>query len=136
MERLYERIKPLLQQDTNFILGGDFNVIPEPDDCYDPSAWNEDALLSDPRLESRWRKLIYLGLSDGSRILNKEAGQYSFWDYQRGAWNKNNGIRIDHFLLSPILADNLEEVGIDRLHGDGKDPSDHTPVCVNYLVAR
>ena len=132
MERLYERIKLLLQQDTNFILGGDFNVIPEPDDCYDPSAWNEDALFR-PETRAAWRKLIYLGLSDGFRILNKEAGQYSFWDYQRGAWNKNNGIRIDHFLLSPILADNLEEVGIDSTPRGWERPSDHTPVWCKLI---
>lgn len=126
MERLYEHAKKLLATEEAFVLAGDFNVIPEDRDCYDPEGWQGDALFR-PETHAAWRKIIYLGLTDAYRALVQEEGRYSYWDYQAGAWNKDNGIRIDHLLLSPQAADRLSDVGIDKTPRGWERPSDHTP---------
>jgi len=129
MDRLRERARDLLDADLPVVLGGDYNVIPEPEDCYDPAAWADDALfLLDTR--RKWRALVHLGLTDGLRALDTRPGRYTFWDYQGRAWQADNGIRIDHFLLSPGAADRLEACEIDRDPRGRDRASDHTPVVV------
>jgi exodeoxyribonuclease-3 len=128
MERLNAHVRDLLTHgDEAIVLGGDYNVIPADKDCYDPPAWQDDALA---RPESRrlFRALIHLGLTDAFRALNPEPNVYSFWDYQRGAWQKDFGIRIDHLLLSPHAADRLSASGIDKKPRGREKASDHTPV--------
>ena len=131
MERLYERAKTLLAHEESFILGGDYNVIPEDRDCYDPKKWEGDALFR-PETHAAFRKILYLGLTDAFRALNQEEGRFSYWDYQGGAWNKDNGIRIDHLLLSPQAADRLTDIGIDKTPRGWERPSDHTPVWCEF----
>lgn len=132
MARLYDRLRELRATETPFLIGGDFNIIPEPRDCWDPKVWRDDALF---RLESRlaFRKLIHLGLTDAFRALNDADGQYTFWDYQAGCWPANKGIRIDHFLLSPPVADRLKNCTIDKTPRGWEKASDHTPVIVELL---
>lgn len=127
MAKLKAHAKNLLSLEEALILSGDYNIIPEEKDCYDPDAWRNDALF---RRESResLRRIINLGFTDAFRVQNASAGQYSFWDYQAGAWRKNNGIRIDLMLLSPQSADRLGAAGIDRDVRGGEKPSDHVPV--------
>ncbi len=127
MERLNAHAGSLLKTDDAFVLGGDYNVIPEPGDVYDPESWRDDALF---RTETRaaYRTLIYLGLTDAYRAKTKERGRYTWWDYRRGAWPKDQGARIDHLLLSPQAADRLEASGIDREPRGWEKTSDHTPV--------
>lgn len=129
LERLYERLKTLREEDIPFAIGGDFNIMPEDKDCHDPKLWAEDALF---RLESKkaWRKLVNLGLSDAFRLFDSRAEHYTFWDYQAGAWQKDHGIRIDHFLLSPEIADRATSCLIDRGPRGWDKPSDHTPIIV------
>lgn len=129
MQRLHDRLAQLRREDVAFVIGGDFNIIPEPRDCYDPRAWENDALF---RLESRQslRALIHLGLTDAFRVYNQQAGQYTFWDYQAGAWPQNKGIRIDHFLLSPTVADRLVNCTIDKEPRGYDKASDHVPVIL------
>ena len=127
LERLYVHVQTLLLTEDAFVLAGDYNVIPEPIDVYDPAAWREDALFR-PESRAAFRKLVYLGLTDAFRALHPEPGQYSFWDYQRGAWERDNGLRIDHLLLSPQAADRLVAAGIDKTPRGWDKPSDHTPV--------
>lgn len=129
MERLYQRALELRNDDVPFLITGDFNVIPEERDCWDPAAWANDALF---RIETRqaWRKLLNLGLTDAFRALNQNAHQYTFWDYQAGCWPKDMGIRIDHFLLSPRITDRLQSCTIDKLPRGEESPSDHTPVIL------
>jgi len=129
MERLYKRLKTLRDQNIPFIIGGDFNVIPEDKDCYDSKAWIDDA-LAQPESRAAFRKLINLGLTEAFRALNTAPGQYTFWDYQAGAWQKDNGIRIDHFLLSPETADRLINCTIDKAPRGWEKPSDHTPIML------
>ena len=130
MKRLKSRLKELLDTNIPFIIGGDFNVIPEVKDCYDPNVWKDDALF---RLETRkiYREIINLGLTEAFRIFNTAPEQYTFWDYQAGAWPKNNGIRIDHFLLSPHMADRLQNCVIDTKPRALEKPSDHTPITIH-----
>lgn len=127
MDRLTSHAKALLALEEPLVLGGDYNVIPTADDVYDPAGWAEDALF---RIETRqrFRRLVNLGLTDAFRVLNHEPQQYSFWDYQAGAWPKNHGLRIDHLLLSPQAADHLVASGIDKGPRGKEKPSDHTPV--------
>jgi len=127
IDRLTRHATSLLALEEPLVLGGDYNVIPAPEDVYDPAAWAEDALF---RLETRqhFRRLVHLGLTDAFRALNHEPNQYSFWDYQAGAWPKNHGLRIDHLLLSSQAADRLEASGIDKGPRGKEKPSDHTPV--------
>ncbi len=127
MERLYERVGELLQLDEPFVLGGDFNVCPTDDDVYDPAGWADDALCR-PDSRQRFRAMMNLGLTDAFRAFNAAPGEYSFWDYTGGAWQKGFGLRIDHLLLSPETADRLVGAGIDRKPRGREKPSDHTPV--------
>lgn len=129
MERLYQRVVQLRKDDISFLVTGDFNVIPEPRDCYNPKAWENDALF---RIETRqaYRKILNLGLTDAFRTLNQNDHEYTFWDYFAGNWHANRGIRIDHFLLSPPVTDRLISCTIDRMPRGEESPSDHTPVIL------
>ncbi|MAQ70980.1 MAG: exodeoxyribonuclease III [Alphaproteobacteria bacterium] len=131
MDRLYERAKTLREKRVNFLIGGDFNVIPENRDCYDPKAWEGDALFL-PTTREKFEKIKNLGLYDAFRMLNNESGQYSFWDYQAGCWPQNKGIRIDHFLVSPAIADKVSSCRIDAGPRAWEKPSDHTPVILEF----
>jgi exodeoxyribonuclease-3 len=127
MDRLYEHAAGLMAQDEAFVLGGDYNVCPTDGDVYDPDGWATDALCR-PESRSRFRAVLNLGLTDAFRALHPEPGQFSYWDYTGGAWQKGFGLRIDHLLLSPAAADRLTESGIDRKPRGREKPSDHTPV--------
>ncbi len=132
MERLTHRAQELLHSETPFLMTGDFNIIPTPEDCWDVEAWRGDALFHPDSL-TQFRALVNLGLYDAFRLVNSSPMQYTFWDFQAGAWNKNHGIRIDHFLLSPELAGRLQTVEIEK-HWRGREkPSDHVPITASFL---
>ena len=129
MQRLTTHARMLLEHEEPLVLAGDYNVIPEPRDARDPAAWVSDALFL-PQTRAAFRGLANLGLTEALRSTTDASGLYSFWDYQAGAWQRNNGIRIDHLLLSPQAADRLAGVGIAK-HVRGWDkPSDHVPVMI------
>lgn len=133
MERLEVRARALLEAEETAVILGDYNVIPEPQDCHDPAVWAEDALFL-PTTRTAWRRIVNLGLTDAVRVTTAAAKVYTFWDYQAGAWPKNNGIRIDHVLLTPQAADRLEGCGIDVETRAREKPSDHVPVWVEIAV--
>ena len=110
-------------------MAGDYNIIPQAEDAKRPNAWREDALFR-PESRAAYRRLLNLGLTEAFRARVQGPGHYSFWDYQAGAWNKDDGIRIDHVLLSPEAADLLLEVRIQKDVRAGEKPSDHVPVWV------
>ena len=129
MRRLIKYTQKLYYKNEPFILGGDFNVIQEVNDCDDVSKWLDDALYLE-ETRSKMKELINIGLIDSYRLKQPNSTEYSFWDYQAGAWQKDNGIRIDFLLVSPEIVDILLDVGIDKtLRGEDK-PSDHTPVWI------
>jgi exodeoxyribonuclease-3 len=127
MDRLCEHAATLMQAEIPFVLGGDYNICPTDDDVYDPKAWREDALCR-PDSRARFRRLIYLGLTDAFRAVESKPHRYSFWDYQAGRWHRDEGLRIDHLLLSPQAADRLVTAGIDKTPRGWERASDHTPV--------
>jgi exodeoxyribonuclease-3 len=127
MERLRHRAAALLARTEVTVLGGDYNVCPTDDDVYDPEGWRHDALCH-PESRRQFRALMHLGLTDAFRARHREAGRYSFWDYQAGAWQRDNGLRIDHLLLSPRAADRLLDCDIDKEPRGRDKASDHTPV--------
>ncbi|MBY6134660.1 exodeoxyribonuclease III [Nocardioides marinus] len=129
MERLKARAQALLDQEMPALMAGDYNIIPQPEDAKRPEAWVEDALH---RHESRaaYQRILNLGFTEAFRARHPEPGHYSFWDYQAGAWNRNDGIRIDHFLLTPQAADLLLDCQIDKDVRGREKPSDHVPVWV------
>jgi len=130
LKRLEKRIKTLLKDDVPFIVTGDYNIIPEPVDAANPEAWKNDALFQ-PESRAAYRKMLNLGLTDAIRMHFPQEGIYTFWDYQAGAWQRNHGIRIDHFLLSPLLADNCVQAGIDKSERDKEKASDHVPTWIS-----
>jgi exodeoxyribonuclease-3 len=127
MERLAAHARDLLAGEAPVVLGGDYNVCPTDDDVYDAAAFADDALCQ-PESRRRFRILLNLGYTEAYRALHDEPHRYSYWDYQRGAWQKDNGLRIDHLLLSPQAADRLDAVDIDRRPRGKQRASDHTPV--------
>jgi exodeoxyribonuclease-3 len=133
MERLTAYARAHLEDEETFVMCGDFNVIPEPRDAKVPEAWVNDALFQ-PETRRAFRKLLNLGLTDAFRACNDDPGNFTFWDYQAGAWQRNNGIRIDHHLLSPQAADRLVTAVIDKRTRAWDKPSDHVPVIVELGV--
>jgi exodeoxyribonuclease III len=128
LERLRTFAAESLKQEEPFVLAGDYNVIPAAPDARYAQAWEHDALFL-PQTRDGFQRLINLGLTESWRALNPLVdGAYSFWDYQAGAWPKNNGIRIDHLLLSPQAADRLVSTKIHRNQRGHEKPSDHVPV--------
>jgi exodeoxyribonuclease-3 len=131
MDRLIAHVRALLAFEEPLVLAGDYNVIPKAIDARNPQAWVSDALFLPPS-RAKFRQLEWLGLTDAVRLRHPEqAGLFSFWDYQAGAWQKDNGIRIDHHLLSPQAADRLAGVRIDRHVRGWERPSDHVPVVID-----
>jgi exodeoxyribonuclease-3 len=133
MDRLIRYTRERLGQEEPLVLAGDYNVIPTELDARHPAAWSADALFL-PRTLEKFRTLRALGLTDAVRATSDTGGLYTFWDYQAGAWPKNNGIRIDHILLSPQAADRLVSVDIDRHVRGWEKPSDHVPVVVDLAL--
>ena len=127
LDSLIKQLKNLSKKNENIILAGDFNIIPSAEDVYNVKSFEEDALY---RLEIRkkLREMINLGFSDVYRHFNEDKEGYTFWDYMRGAWQKNNGMRIDHFLASNSILDNIKSVNINKDPRGREKPSDHTPI--------
>ncbi len=129
MARLRTRAADLLATEEPALMAGDFNVIPQAEDAANPDAWRDDALFR-PETRAAYRRIVNLGFTEAFRATTQGPGHYSFWDYQAGAWQRNNGIRIDHFLLTPQAADLLNDCQIDAAVRGGDKPSDHVPVWV------
>jgi exodeoxyribonuclease III len=133
MDRLIKFARDRLKLEEPMLLCGDYNVIPTPIDARRPDMWVNDALFL-PQTREKFRALINLGLTDAVRTVSDAENLYSFWDYQAGAFQKNDGIRIDHLLLSPQAADRLVAVGIDRHVRGWEKPSDHVPVFTDLEI--
>jgi exodeoxyribonuclease-3 len=133
LERLRLRARTLLKSEEPVVLMGDYNIIPEEIDAARPKAWVKDALFQ-PEARAALRRIEHLGYCDAFRARHPEGGHYTFWDYF-GSWERNNGIRIDHVLLSPAAQDRMKGVGIDReVRGASEKPSDHVPVWVELDI--
>lgn len=129
MDRLISHAKHLLELEEPLFLAGDYNVIPQPVDAKNPENWINDALFL-PQTRSKFQQLCNLGLTDAVRLFDSGSDVYTFWDYQAGAWQRNNGIRIDHILMSPQATDISTGQRIDKYVRGWEKPSDHVPVIV------
>ncbi|ARC88779.1 exodeoxyribonuclease III [Rhodovulum sp. MB263] len=130
MARLEARARDLLASEEAIVMAGDYNVIPQDEDAARPEAWAKDALAL-PETRAAFRRLLNLGFTEAFRARVAGPGHYSFWDYQAGAWNRNDGIRIDHMLLSPQAADLMTDCRIESELRAGEKPSDHVPVWLS-----
>ncbi|MCT7375323.1 exodeoxyribonuclease III [Chelativorans salis] len=133
MERLEGWTRARLALEEPLVLAGDYNIIPEPADAKNADAWLDDALYQ-PESRQAFRRLTNLGMTDALRSVSDQPGVYTFWDYQAGAWQKNNGIRIDHLMLSPEAADRLSSTSVQKHTRAWEKPSDHVPVVVELAA--
>lgn len=133
MDRLIAHARARLALEEPFVLAGDYNIIPEARDAARPEEWLNDALFLQTSRE-KFRELAALGFTDALRSLDDSDGIYTFWDYQAGAWQRNNGIRIDHLMLSPQATDKLTCVRVDKHVRGWEKPSDHVPVVATLSI--
>ncbi len=133
MARLEAFARDRLALEEPLVLAGDYNVIPMPEDCHDPKVWEGDALYR-PESRTAFRQLANLGFTDALRACNDAPETYTFWDYQAGAWQKNNGIRIDHLMCSPEAAGRIRSVTVEKHVRGWEKPSDHVPVAMAFAV--
>jgi exodeoxyribonuclease-3 len=129
MARLRERAAALLQTGQPVVLAGDYNVIPNDDDIWSPTAMRDDALMQ-PESRAAYRAMLWDGWTDAIRATHPRGGIWSYWDYQAGAWQRDHGFRIDHLLLSPSAADRLVDAGVDKAVRGEEKASDHAPAWV------
>ena len=127
LDSLIKQLKTLSKKNENIILGGDFNIIPSEEDVYNVKNFEDDALYR-LKIRKKLREMINLGFHDAYRHIHIDKEGYTFWDYMRGAWQKNNGMRIDHFLVSNSLLDIVKKVNINKDPRGKEKPSDHTPI--------
>lgn len=133
MARMHAHAQGLLAGEMPVVMAGDYNIIPQDEDAARPEVWQEDALAR-PESRAAFRRLLNLGFTEAFRTRNQAPGMYSFWDYQAGAWNRNDGIRIDHHLLSAEAADLLQDCWIEKDVRGREKPSDHVPVWIELAA--
>jgi len=134
MQHLEKHAKSKLASGGMFVMAGDYNIIPSHRDAQNPASWEQDALYHKSS-KAAFRRLIYLGFVDAIRAVTDSDQAFTFWNYKSDSWRKNNGIRIDHILLSPSAADNLNFVGIEDLVRSWNKPSDHVPLWADLNLA-
>ena len=127
IDLLIKNLEKKLKKNLHLIIAGDFNIIPEEKDCHAPERYLNDALFS-LEVRKRFRKIINLGFDDAFRKFNKNEGNYTFWDYQKGSWKRNYGLRIDHILISNSIIDLVKKIEIKKNIRNQEKPSDHVPV--------
>jgi len=127
-----EKIKKILDDNKNIIIGGDFNIIPEEVDVYDHTRYENDGLFK-LEIRKKYRELVNIGFQDVYRFFNKNKQEYTFWDYMGGSWQKNHGMRIDHFLVSNNMIDSIKSININQKPRSKIKPSDHTPIELKII---
>ena len=127
-----KKIKKTLSENNNIIIAGDFNVIPEKIDVYNYKKYENDALYK-LEIRKKFQELLDLGFHDTFRYFYKDKKEYTFWDYMAGSFQKNNGMRIDHFLISNSIINMIKNIKIDKKPRSKTKPSDHTPVEIEFI---
>ncbi len=127
-----KNIKKILKDHSNIIISGDFNIIPEEIDAHDPKRYENDALFK-LEIRKKYRELINLGFTDAYRYHNKNKKEYTFWDYFAGSWQNNYGLRIDHFIISNNILENIKSININKKPRSNIKPSDHTPIELEII---
>ena len=132
LNKFLKSVKKTLVNEKNIIISGDFNIIPDEIDVYDHSKYSNDALYT-IEIRKYYRELINYGFKDIFRQLKKNKQEFTFWDYMAGSWQKNYGMRIDHFLISDNLLENIKSININKKPRGKAKPSDHTPVELEII---
>lgn len=132
LDRLLAWLEGAAVSDTPFLLAGDFNIAPETRDVSRPEEW-EGSVLFNEEMRAYFQRFLSVGLVDAFRLRRAEEGLYSWWDYRMLGFPKNNGLRIDHILVSPPLAARCRHAEILREERKGKKPSDHAPVALDLV---
>ena len=127
LKKFILNVKKKISKNSNIIIAGDFNIIPEEIDVYDFKRYENDA-LGKLEIRKKFRELLNIGFNDVYRLKNKNKREFTFWDYFAGSWQKNYGMRIDHFLLSNSLIENIKSININKSPRSKLKPSDHTPI--------
>tara|TARA_Y100000591_G_scaffold322081_1_gene337936 strand:- start:1663 stop:2439 length:777 start_codon:yes stop_codon:yes gene_type:complete len=127
LKKFINNIQKELIKNPNLLIAGDFNIIPDEIDVYDFKRYENDA-LGKLEIRKKFRELLNLGFKDVYRLKKKNKQEFTFWDYFAGSWQKNYGMRIDHFLLSDNMLDNITSININRKPRSKTKPSDHTPI--------
>jgi exodeoxyribonuclease-3 len=131
LDRLQAYLARHHRPDEHLVLCGDFNIAPEERDANDPQTW-ADSVLFQPEVRAKFQDLLGFGLVDTFRLHVQDAGKFSWWDYRMLSFPKGVGLRIDHVLATPPLAERCSSAGIDRNERKGKLPSDHAPVFAEF----
>ena len=129
---LINKLKKTISDYNNIIIGGDFNIIPDQIDVYDYRKYENDALFK-LEIRKKFREIINLGFQDIYRYFNKDKQDYTFWYYMADAWQKNHGMRIDHFLVSNNLLNNIKNININKKPRSKLKPSDHAPIELEII---
>ncbi|WP_278983835.1 exodeoxyribonuclease III [Sphingobium yanoikuyae] len=129
LDRLHKHLASLIELDAPVIVAGDFNVIPTDMDVYAPERWHDDALFA-PEVRAAFQRLLEQGWTDAIRRLHPHDTIYTFWKYWRGSFERNAGLRIDHFLLNPVATARLVAAAVDRRPRGWEKTSDHAPVWI------
>ena len=127
LDSFIKEVNKTLKKNKNIIISGDFNVIPEEIDCHDYKKYENDALFK-IEIRKKFRELLNLGFTDVYRYINRNKQEFTFWDYTSGSWQRNNGLRIDHFLVSNNILKNVQNIFINKKPRSKIKPSDHTPI--------
>jgi exodeoxyribonuclease-3 len=133
LSRLHEHVRTLVGYDEMLVIGGDYNIAPDDMDVHDPILWN-GSVLTDDKVRREFRRLHHLGLHDAYRILHPNSHEYSWWDYRANGFVRNNGLRIDHLLLSAQSVDKLSGCVIEKAMRSVEKASDHTPVIAEFSI--
>tara|TARA_B110000211_G_scaffold101316_1_gene117895 strand:+ start:2064 stop:2840 length:777 start_codon:yes stop_codon:yes gene_type:complete len=132
LNKFLKSVKKTIDSEKNIIIAGDFNIIPEEIDVHDHVEYLNDALFK-IKIRKIYRELLNYGFKDVYRLINKTKQEYTFWDYMSGSWQKNYGLRIDHFLASDNLLENIKSININKKPRSKTKPSDHTPVEIEII---
>jgi exodeoxyribonuclease III len=127
--RLKSHAAKFIKQDIPVVLAGDYNVAPAPLDIYPTKSWDKDALIQ-PKSRAAFKSLVEQGWCDAIREMHPDKPMYTFWDYKRNRWPRDAGLRLDHLLLSPVLAPRLSKAGVDRKMRGEDGASDHAPAWI------
>ena len=129
LDRLHRHATALRKSGAPVVLAGDYNVAPTELDIYPTRSWDDDALIQ-PESRAAWRKLVGRSWTDALRVLHPDQRIYTFWSYLRNRYERDSGLRLDHFLLTPDLAEELVDAGVDREVRGRPEASDHAPVWI------
>ena len=133
LEAIKKISKGFINNYENFIIGGDFNVLEHKNDVINFASWENDA-LGNLKVRKKFREILSTGLTNLVRIYHKPGEKFSFWDYQKASWERNDGLLIDHFLASPNVLRHVKSMNFETNYRGMEKPSDHIPIWIKLDI--